>query len=451
MFLKKFRLVFISLFFFLGLCQPIDAKEDVVISIGSNDLMSRRFIDYASQYIYLYDLDNQQLIYENNGESTFYPASLTKMMTLIVGIENISDINQMITLDETIFQGLVEAQASRAGFGIGDSVSVLDLFYGIMLPSGAECTRAIAKLVSGSEEGYVQLMNEKAQELGMDGTHFINTSGLHDSNHYSTAKDMATLLQYCLNNDLFYQIFTTFEYTSAPTTTYPLGLTMESTTKRYCKKIYDGTCPSLLLGSKTGFTNPAQYCLASLGEANGHRYILVTGGAPWEDDANNVTDAINTYQYIQEHQLSYVPLYQANETIADLSIKGTRQHIVIQADESIGIYGDDVNAYVEVNEPLQAPILSNSHVATLVIEDNRGIIGQVPIVVETTIAVNNWVVLLEKMIEWLNHYWLIITGCGIVLFGLSFVWIRIEKKKARRRALARRKALRKARYESKKE
>ena len=186
--------------------QPIYA-----LSTYNDDVYD--FNTLTSEYIYIYDLTNDRLVYSRKGDDQFYPASLTKMMTLIVGIENIPDVNQTMVLTSDIFDGLIEAQASRAGFGIDDTVSMLDLFYGIMLPSGAECTRAIAKTVAGSEEAYVELMNQKAQELGMEHTHFVNTSGLHDENHYSTPHDMAILLKYCLQNELFNTIFTLYFFT----------------------------------------------------------------------------------------------------------------------------------------------------------------------------------------------------------------------------------------------
>ena len=436
--------------FFIVTMLPINATNDYDIYVTNDQLLHGEFIDYSSDYVYLYDVENQKVVYEKNGYEQFYPASLTKMMTLLVGIENISDVEETVTLESSIFNGLIEAQATRAGFGIGDEVKVIDLFYGIMLPSGAECTRAIAQKVAGSEEAYVELMNQKASELGMNNTHFVNTSGLHDQNHYSTPHDMALLVEYAIKNPLFAQIYGTYDYRSSPTQTYPQGLVMESTTKRYCTRIYDNVCPSVIKGSKTGFTNPAQYCLASVGDVNGHPFILVTGHSPWEIKANNVTDAVNTYTWMADNQLTYQVVASKDSILEEYNVKGTNRKIRLIAQEDIGLYSSPITVSVKLNQDLVAPLYANTTIGHVIVENKTGIVGQIPIVVEETIDENNLIVFMEKGIEWLNHYWLVITGCGIVLFGLSFVWIAYEKKKARARRIARMKARRRAMHENQK-
>lgn len=120
------------------------------------------------------------------------------MMTAIVAIEELKDLSQEITLTQEMFAGLYEQDATQAGFQPGETVRAIDLLYGVMLPSGAECCIALSYAIAGSEQGFVDLMNKKAEKLGMDGTHFCDSTGLHNPDHYSTAKDMAVLLQYAL-------------------------------------------------------------------------------------------------------------------------------------------------------------------------------------------------------------------------------------------------------------
>ena len=165
----------------------------------------------------------QVLARKRSGEEAA-PASLTKMMTVLLATEALPDLDTPVTLPEDIFPALYKEDASMAGFQPGETVTVRDLLYGAMLPSGAECCEALARQVSGSEEAFVALMNRKAGELGMKHTHFANCTGLTSPEHYSSAADLAVLLQAALNNETFRTVFTTGQYTSSVTAQHPKGL-----------------------------------------------------------------------------------------------------------------------------------------------------------------------------------------------------------------------------------
>lgn len=217
-----------------------------------------------------------KIIGEINGEQTMYPASMTKIMTAIVAIEELDSLDREITLTDETFAGLYERDATQAGFQPGETVQAIDLLYGVMLPSGAECCIALADDIAGSEEGFVELMNQKAEKLGMDGTHFCDSTGLHDPDHYSTAKDIAVLLKYAIRNDTFREIIESPYHSTAATNIHPDGITF------YSSMFNNLPDPSVtggkILGGKTGFTNDAGLCLASFAEIDGTEYILVTAG-----------------------------------------------------------------------------------------------------------------------------------------------------------------------------
>ena len=132
-----------------------------------------------------------------------------------------------------MFAGLYEQDATQAGFQPGETVRAIDLLYGVMLPSGAECCIALSYAIAGSEQGFVDLMNKKAEKLGMDGTHFCDSTGLHNPDHYSTAKDMAVLLQYALKNDTFREIAESPWHSTPGTNLHPDGITYYSTCLLY--------------------------------------------------------------------------------------------------------------------------------------------------------------------------------------------------------------------------
>lgn len=240
-------------------------------------------------------LKDHSILMQKNSNEKIYPASLTKMMTALVAIENLPDLKEEIKLTNASFDGLYEAHASMAGFQPGEEVQAIDLLYGVMLPSGAECCIGIANQVAGSEQDFVEMMNQKAAELGMDNTHFENTTGLHDENHYTTAKDLAILLGYALQNESFREIFTASRHSTQPTNKHPEGITFYSTTfKELNDENIDG---GEILGGKTGYTEEAGLCLASLAEVGNQEYILISAGAQGDHHSKqyNITDAVAVY------------------------------------------------------------------------------------------------------------------------------------------------------------
>lgn len=147
-------------------------------------------LDTASRHAILLDAQSGRVLAQKRADERTAPASLTKMMTVLLAIEAEPDLDKQVTLPEDIFPALQTEKASMAGFVPDETVTVRDLLYGAMLPSGAECCEALAQLVSGSEENFAALMNQKAAELGMKNTHFTNATGLTDTEHYSSAADI---------------------------------------------------------------------------------------------------------------------------------------------------------------------------------------------------------------------------------------------------------------------
>ncbi|WP_433956761.1 D-alanyl-D-alanine carboxypeptidase family protein [Cytobacillus horneckiae] len=251
-------------------------------------------IELNSQNAVLMDLSGN-IHLEKEADERIFPASLTKIMTAIVAIELINQTQEPILLTEEMFTELYEANASMAGFLPGEETRAIDLLYGIMLPSGAEASIGLASHIAGSEANFVSLMNKKAEQLGLENTHFMNVTGLHDKDHYSSVSDMAILLLYALQNDTFKDIFTAQSYTVLPTNFHPDGMTIWSSMfqKLDSSIINNGE----ILGGKTGYTKQAGLCLASLANIGGKEYILITVGAEGGPNTEqfNLTDMIKVY------------------------------------------------------------------------------------------------------------------------------------------------------------
>lgn len=286
-------------------------------------------VDLVSQYAYVIDLTNNEVLLDIQSKEKMYPASMTKIMTAIVAIENASSLNETIYMDENVFDGLVEANATVAGYAVGDEATINDLLYGVALPSGADACNALALHTSGSIDNFVKLMNEKAIELGMKQTHFQNPTGLHDANHYTTAYDIATLLTYCIKNDTFKKVFSTRRYITAPVASHPNGIDLISTVEN-ALDISDVPLPGLG-GAKTGFTFEAGHCIA---------YWANNG----EFDVVGVTGLADTSMYEMTHveDMSRTLLELQNWHHKTLSSEGELLHTITvhhrYEDETIELY-----------------------------------------------------------------------------------------------------------------
>lgn len=215
----------------VAVIHSLGGLESVRESIEENMDPGKNLADMSSLYsesAVLLDLDTGKIAAQKKSQEKIYPASLTKMMTVLLVLENGEDLDKQVRLSEDIFPELYEEGASMAGFLPGEHATVRDLLYGAMLPSGGECCKALAKEVAGSEEKFADLMNEKAEELGMKHTHFVNSTGLQDKKHYTTVKDLARLLEYAWKNGDFQAIFTKKSYTVPPTDGHPEGFTFYS-------------------------------------------------------------------------------------------------------------------------------------------------------------------------------------------------------------------------------
>ncbi len=253
-------------------------------------------LDVESKYGILINIDDNAVVADKNGDEKIYPASMTKVMTLIVAAENIEDVDSTFTVTAEIIDPLVAEEASRAGFEPNETVTLNDLLYGAILPSGADATIALAEYVAGSESDFVALMNEKANKMGLKNTHFMNSSGLHDEYHYSTPHEMALIMQYAMENELCKKVLSTYTYTTTATAQHPEGIELYST---MFSRMYGNEAVGVnIIAGKTGYTTEGGNCLVSYAETtDGKKYILVTTDA--EGSYRPIYDAIEAYaQYV---------------------------------------------------------------------------------------------------------------------------------------------------------
>lgn len=233
--------------------------------------------EVKSPYVALLCVEDNKLIAGRNSLEKIYPASMTKVMTLIVAVENMDDMDDTFTMSYDIVHYLILQGASRAGFEEGEEVKIQDLLYGLILPSGADAAMALAEKISGSEEEFVKLMNKKCEELGLKNTHFMNTTGLHDKDQYTTPLEMTVIMSYAMQNEICAQILSTYEYTTEPTAFHPEG--MELVSSMFSRLYGDEAEGALIIAGKTGYTAEAGNCLVSFAVKGGKHYAAVSAGA----------------------------------------------------------------------------------------------------------------------------------------------------------------------------
>ena len=264
----------------LSTLLPVTATDDA-FDLGKNL--------YSTNYIFL-DADTGQVLSAKKQDEQISIASLTKMMTVLLAIENSSSLNQTVTITDEMIDGLYEEQASVAGYVTGDTATVLDLCYAAAIPSAADAANALAIQIGGSFEKFYQMMNDKAAQLGMDHTVFKSAHGLDREGQYSTVEDVSKLLHYALQNPTFKEIFSTKEYTTQATTYYPFGIPLASTIWAYADTY--GYNLTNLSGGKTGYTLQAGRCIAYWATVNDMNIIAVTAGASTNvEQYSNLSDA----------------------------------------------------------------------------------------------------------------------------------------------------------------
>lgn len=263
--MKKAVFFLFSLFFF---CYSVYAKD----------------FDITGEYVTLYNMNEDTLLYSKNDTKKTSIASLTKMMTTLVAIEEIDNLDKIVTIKERDFEGTVGY--SKAGFKVGDKVTYRDLLYGIILPSGADAVNAVVNNTLGYDK-FIKKMNETAKKIGMNDTSYANPVGKDDENNYSTSSDLAKLLKYALKNETFKTIFTTKSYKTSN------GINLESTVNSY-KNILN---TDEIKGAKSGFTKDAGRCLASITTLNNVDYLLVVINSSTTNPYNAVKDTITIYDY----------------------------------------------------------------------------------------------------------------------------------------------------------
>lgn len=248
-----------------------DAQEtDSTTYLGSDSVQS--------SYALLVDLDDNTIVSQKSAYDRINPASMTKILTVLVAAEHVTDLDDTFTITKEITDFSYSHDCSAVGFLDEETVTVRDLLYGTILPSGGDAAAGLACYVAGSMDSFVNMMNEKLAELGLSDTaHFTNCVGLYDENHYCSIYDMAMILKAAVENDLAREVLTAHTYTTSATEQHPEGITISNW---FLRRIEDKDTKGTVVCAKTGFVAQSGNCAASYEETDsGKHYICVTANA----------------------------------------------------------------------------------------------------------------------------------------------------------------------------
>ncbi len=403
-----------------------------------------------SQAAYLVNMDSGEVLYAKNEDQQIIPASLTKIMTAIIVLEEEDDLNRIITAPSYVFDEFVGVGVSTADFRAGEQIRVIDLLYGLLLQSACEAGNILADYYGGGNiQTFIDKMNTKAQELGATNTHFVNAHGLDAEGQVTTAKDMYLITKYALSLDHFEEISCTALY-EAPATNihteprYFVHTNLMMNEYRGGSYYYEP-----IKGVKTG-TDGGVKNLVSMASKNGFNYLLVTLGAP-DVDGDNLCFKDTKYLYEWAFNgFSYKTVLKSTETVGTTKIRLSSETDTLQlapAEDLTLLLPNDVDIssvqqILNVPESVDAPVNKGDEIGTMQLKLNDEVIGETKVVAATSVSKNFIYGVWDVVTKVFGNIWVQLIAGAVVACILFYIIITIlynRKEKKRKQLTAQRK------------
>lgn len=403
-------------------------------------------VQTKSESILLVNSDTGQTVFEKEADTKRYPASTTKIMTYIVVIENVKDIeNTKVTIKQSVLDLLNGTGSSVANLEehVGKTMTVKDLLYSMMVPSGNDASMMLADYVGGGDiNKFVDMMNDKAKELGLKNTHFKNPDGLHDPDHYTTARDMYIMASYALKLPYFEEITNTTEY-------YCQGDEYPLITTNYLIDEWRGGDYYYMYakGIKTGTTDEAGRCLVTTATADGYSYILVLLKAPYkegvEEEYYTFTDAANLFRWaLTSLELTTIASTQTPICEQKVNLSWGRDSVLLVPEKNFSaIVPSDykekwITIETNIPEEINAPIDTNTVIgtATVYYQDDKMTEKQelttVNLVPSEKVELSGFLYVLDVIGTIMKSYWfLVAVGFIVVILIIYYITSKINRRK----------------------
>lgn len=395
------------------------------------------------------DDDSYPVVAQKNIDERLYPASLTKIVTAMVTLENVKDVSVKTKMSQAAYDASVGTGAQVAGITVGEELSVDTLLYLTMVHSACDACEVLAEFVGGTKENFVKMMNDWVKKVGCNDTNFTNPSGLHDDNHYTTARDMSKITLAALKNANFVKYSTTTEYEYKG---YTLPHTNLMLHPGYVTYYYE-----YAQGIKTGSTEQAEYNVIVKASKDGYNYLAIVMKSPQQKIKNqsyltkcSFVDAKSLFEWAFD-SLKYTTIVAKDEVIGEVSVENGKD-----ADTVALVAANDTNVIVPVGldksaviieiqekpSSLQAPVTKGQKVCSANIIYGDEVIASVPLVAAKTVELSTFL----KVINAIKAFFgltvvkaiLVIAFLAIVLYVYIFFKSLNKKKKVEKRRQSRR-------------
>lgn len=395
------------------------------------------------------DDDSYPVVAQKNIDERLYPASLTKIVTAMVTLENVKDVSVKTKMSQAAYDASVGTGAQVAGITVGEELSVDTLLYLTMVHSACDACEVLAEFVGGTKENFVKMMNDWVKKVGCNDTNFTNPSGLHDDNHYTTARDMSKITLAALKNANFVKYSTTTEYEYKG---YTLPHTNLMLHPGYVTYYYE-----YAQGIKTGSTEQAEYNVIVKASKDGYNYLAIVMKSPQQKIKNqsyltkcSFVDAKSLFEWAFD-SLKYTTIVAKDEVIGEVSVENGKD-----ADTVALVAANDTNVIVPVGldksaviieiqekpSSIQAPVTKGQKVCSANIIYGDEVIASVPLVAAKTVELSTFL----KVINAIKAFFgltvvkviLVIAFLAIVLYVYIFFKSLNKKKKVEKRRQLRR-------------
>ena len=349
-------------------------------------------LDLAGKSALLMDVNTGTILYESNAHEKLAPASVTKVMTMLLIMEAVDSGKIALTDMVTASEAAAAKGGSQIYLKVGETMSVSDMLKSIAVSSANDCACAMAEHIAGSEPAFVDMMNAKARELGMNDTNFVNCTGLDDSegaeNHRTSAYDIAVMSRELLKNHPLIKNYTTIWMDTVRNGTFGLSNTNKLI------RFYSGAT-----GLKTGFTSGAGYCLSATALRDGMELIAVVMGAETSQARNAACKSLLDYGFA-----NFAVVTPELTEVADVPVKlGRAEAVTVQLGDAAGLLIDKaqksgITTEVATEESVTAPVSQGQRIGTLTVKAGEQVLSEVPLVAAEGVDRLSWGDLFVKVL-----------------------------------------------------
>lgn len=402
----------------------------------------------------LYEVKTGEVLFEQNADQRLFPASTTKLMTAVVALEK-GNPADMVTVSPQALQGLPE-RGSSVFLIAGEQMPFSDLIRYLLVASGNDAANALAEHVGGSVEGFVDMMNATAASLGCTGTHFANPHGLHEEDHYTTARDLLLIARHAMENPTIAEIVATPQIKLPPTNKHAKETTLTTTNHLITKIRQSAYYYEPAIGVKTGFTTPAGYCLIAAARNDDLTYLSVVLGASKAEDGTlgSFTESIKLLDYAKDN-FSIQLLVQGSDPITEVPLRlaTDRDTLVLTPEGSLSalLPADFDKSLVTVDftvdEDICAPVTKGQPLGKATFSYNGKAYGTLNLVSSADVERSKTLYVVDRITSFFSSTaFRIAVGAVLALLVIFAVWLFVMRARSKRRRRRLRSSSRGGRY-----